>query len=96
MGTASRPRLVVARSLRAISGQLIDDQVGRTLVSAYQRELKPTAGKKTDQAVAVGKLLAEKAQAKQITQAVFDRAGYRYHGRIKALAESTRKHGLKI
>lgn len=95
-GTAERPRLVVSRSLRAVSAQLIDDQAGRTLVSAYQRELKSAAGAKTDKAVAVGKLLAEKAQAKQITQAVFDRAGYRYHGRVKALADSARQHGLKI
>jgi large subunit ribosomal protein L18 len=93
-GLAARPRLTVFRSLKFISAQLIDDQSGKTLVSATEHELAKMKGTKTDRATALGKLLAEKAAAKKITTVVFDRGGHRYHGRIKAFAEAARTGGL--
>lgn len=98
VGTAERPRLGVFRSNRGIFAQLIDDDEGRTLVSADWIGLRKggSAGSKTDQAVAVGKLLAERARAAGIQRAVFDRGGYLYHGRVKALAEAAREGGLKF
>ena len=94
-GTASRPRLSVYRSLSHIYAQLIDDATSRTLISASDSEIK-TKGKKTEQATAVGKLLAEKALVAKISTAVFDRGSFKYHGRVKALAEAAREGGLKI
>ena len=97
-GTVDRPRLTVFRSNKEIYAQLIDDAAGNTLVSASSRA-KDLAGKnvnKTEQAKLVGQLIAEKAKEAGIDQAVFDRNGYLYHGRVKALAESAREHGLKI
>ena len=94
-GTTERPRLSVYRSLDHIYAQLIDDSQSKTLVSARDEEIK-TKGKKAELALAVGKLLAEKAVAKKITQAVFDRGGFRYHGRVKAVADGARAGGLKI
>ncbi len=94
-GTAVRPRLAVFRSLKSITAQLIDDTAGKTLISATRHELKGK-GTKVDQAKAVGKLIAEKAMAKKITSVVFDRAGYRYHGRVQALAEGAREGGLQF
>lgn len=94
-GTAQRPRLSVYRSLSHIYAQLIDDTKGITLVSAKNSEIK-AGGKKTEQAMAVGKLLAEKAKAKNISQAVFDRGAFKYAGRVKALAEGAREGGLTI
>lgn len=97
-GTAERPRLNVYRSLTQIYAQLIDDIKGHTLVSAstldseLKKELKGL--KKTEQARLVGKLVAERAVKKGIRQVVFDRAGYKYHGRVKALAEAARESGL--
>lgn len=94
-GTSKRPRLAVFRSLRHISAQLIDDTVGQTLLFATDVELTKNAKQtKSTQAHAVGTLMAEKAGAKKITTIVFDRGGYRYHGRIKALAEGARAGGL--
>lgn len=93
-GTASRPRLAVYRSLKFIQAQLIDDQTGRTLASATDRELPKAKGTKTDRAKAVGELLATKAKALKITQVVFDRGGHRYHGRVRALADGARNGGL--
>jgi large subunit ribosomal protein L18 len=97
-GTAERPRLNVFRSLRHVYAQIINDEVGHTLVSASTSESdlkKQIEGlNKTAQARAVGKLLAERALAKGVTQVVFDRGGYQYHGRIKALAEGSREGGL--
>lgn len=94
-GTAERPRLSVFRSNRHMYAQLIDDIEGRTLASA-----STFAGVKADSPVAaaeqVGALLAEKAKAAGVTTAVFDRNGYRYHGRVKALAEGARKGGLEV
>ena len=92
-GTAERPRLLVFRSNRGISAQLIDDDAGRTLASASWKGVSST-GSKTDQANAVGKALAEAAKKAGIEQCVFDRAGYLYHGRVKALADAARAAGL--
>ena len=96
-GTAERPRLVVFRSNRGIEAQLVDDLEGRTLVSAGWRELKKSfKGTKTDQASEVGKLLAEKARKAGVETVVFDRGGYLYHGRVKALADAAREGGLRF
>ena len=96
-GTAERPRLVVTRSNRGIAAQLIDDREGKTLASATWLQLAKTfKGNKTEQAAEVGKLLAQKAKQANIESAVFDRAGYLYHGRVKALAEAAREGGLKL
>ena len=99
-GTLERPRLTVTRSLQHIYAQLIDDVAGRTLVeaSSITKELRGSmkySGNKAA-AVAVGKLLAQRAVAKGIKAAVFDRNGYMFHGRIKALADAAREAGLKI
>ncbi len=97
-GTAQRPRLNVFRSLSHIYAQVIDDEVGHTLVAAssVDRDLRDQVdGKnKTEQAKLVGALVAERALAKGIKQVVFDRGGYPYHGRIRALAEASREVGL--
>jgi len=95
-GTGERPRLAVFRSNTQIYAQVIDDTVGRTLASASSVEaaLKGTGGTKTERAVKVGALVAERARAAGITRVVFDRAGFRYHGRIKALADGARGSGL--
>ncbi len=93
-GTSARPRLAVFRSLKHISAQLIDDQAQRTLASATDRQMKTAAGPKTERAAAVGKLLAAKAKELKIHRVVFDRGGYRFHGRVKALAEAARQAGL--
>jgi large subunit ribosomal protein L18 len=96
-GTAERPRLVVSRSNKGISAQLVDDTTGRTLVSASWLNLpKAFKGRKTEQASEVGKLLAERAKNSDIETAVFDRGGYLYHGRVKALADAARNGGLKF
>ena len=94
-GTAERPRLTVFRSNKQIYAQVIDDLAGRTLAAASSLAEK-AAGAKLDQAEAVGKLIAEKAQSAGITQVVFDRDGYLYHGRIQKLAEAAREGGLKF
>jgi large subunit ribosomal protein L18 len=94
-GTAERPRLVVFRSNRGISAQLIDDEAGRTLASAGWKTVS-AEGSKTDQANAVGKALADAAKKASIETCVFDRAGYLYHGRVKALAEGAREGGLQF
>ena len=96
-GTAERPRLVVSRSNKGISAQLVDDTTGRTLVSASWQNLPKTfKGTKTEQATDVGKLLAERAKNRDIETVVFDRGGYLYHGRVKALADAARNGGLKF
>jgi len=94
-GTAERPRLVVFRSNRGISAQLIDDGAGRTLASASWKAIT-ASGSKTEQAAAVGKALAGSAKKAGIEACVFDRAGYLYHGRVKALAEGAREGGLQF
>lgn len=93
-GTAACPRLAVFRSLKHISAQLIDDQGRRTLAGATDLQLPTAAGAKSERAAAVGKLLAEKASKLKIHRIVFDRGGYRFHGRVKALAEAARQAGL--
>jgi len=96
-GTAERPRLVVSRSNRGIGAQLVDDLSGRTLASASWIALKGSLkGDKTEQAAEVGKLLAKNAKAAGIDGCVFDRAGYLYHGRVKALADGAREGGLSF
>jgi len=99
-GTAERPRLSVFRSTEQIYAQLVDDVSGQTLVSAssIDKSLKAEMdGKtKTEQATLVGKAVAERAQAAGIEQVVFDRGGFLYHGRVKALADGAREGGLKF
>jgi len=95
-GTAERPRLVVTRSNRGIVAQLVDDASGRTVASASWLQVKSFKGNKTVQAAEVGKLLAQKAKDAKIDGAVFDRGGYLYHGRVKALADAAREGGLKF
>ncbi len=96
-GTAERPRLVVFRSNRGIEAQLVDDVDGKTLAAASWLHLKKSfKGNKTQQAAEVGKLLAENAKQASVETVVFDRAGYLYHGRVKALAEAAREGGLKF
>lgn len=94
-GSPERPRLSVYRSNKAIYCQLIDDLNGLTLLAASSREAG-AGGTKSEQANAVGKLIAEKAAAKDIQNVVFDRGGYLYHGRVKALADGAREGGLKF
>ncbi len=96
-GTATRPRLAVFRSNRYISAQIIDDDAGRTLAAASSQEAAMRAKTLTvATATEVGKLLGERAAAAGITEVVFDRGGYPFHGRVKALAESARESGLKF
>ena len=94
-GTAQCPRLSIFRSLKHLYVQLIDDQTGKTLASVKDSEVK-VKGQKQEIALAVGKLLAEKAQKQNIKTIVFDRSGYKYHGRVKAVAEGARAGGLKF
>jgi large subunit ribosomal protein L18 len=94
-GTAMRPRLCVYRSLKNVSVQLIDDEVGKTIVAvSTQTDIKGKTGK--DAAFEVGKLLASKAKEKNIEKIVFDRSGYLFHGRIKAIADGARDGGLNF
>ena len=99
-GTATRPRLCVFRSLTHIYAQVIDDVAGRTLAAASDVEKTLAAArdgkKKMDVATAVGDLIARRAREKGVEQVVFDRGGYRFHGRVKALAEAARKAGLRF
>ena len=92
-GTSERPRLAVFRSNKEIYAQLIDDVAGNTLASASSADVK---GTKTEQATVVGKLIADNAKKAGIDTIVFDRGGFLYHGRVKALAESARESGLKF
>jgi large subunit ribosomal protein L18 len=95
-GTAERPRLAVFRSNRGIEAQLIDDVAGKTLAASSSLGLKSFKGNKVDQAAEVGKSLAAAAKSAGIESAVFDRGGYLYHGRVKALADAAREGGLKF
>jgi large subunit ribosomal protein L18 len=95
-GTGVRPRLSIFRSNNEIYAQIIDDIKGNTLASASSSELKELKGPKVDISRSVGQKLAEKAVTKGISEVVFDRGGYLYHGRIKALAEGAREGGLKF
>ena len=91
-------RITVFKSLKNISAQIIDDKVNKTIVSASstEKELKKTKTRKIDLSNTLGELLAKRAKEKKISSVYFDRGGYKYHGRIKALADSLRKNGLKI
>jgi large subunit ribosomal protein L18 len=95
-GTAERPRLVVFRSNRGIGAQLVDDNAGKTLAAASWLDVRDAKGAKTEQAAEVGKLLADKAKAAGVKTVVFDRGGYLYHGRVKALADAAREGGLQF
>jgi large subunit ribosomal protein L18 len=97
-GTAERPRLVVKRSLHHIYAALVDDLAGNTLVSAstLEKSLANSSRTNVDAAKAVGKAIAEKAKAVGVSRAVFDRSGYRYHGRVQALADAAREGGLEF
>ena len=95
-GTAERPRLSVYRSNRGIFAQLIDDREGRTLASANWTEPELRDLGRMEQANRAGKVLAERAKAAGIERCVFDRSGYRFHGRVKALAEGAREGGLEF
>lgn len=98
MGTTARPRLCVFRSLNHLYAQLIDDSRGATIAAGSTLEpgLKGQAGSKTDRARAVGRVIAERARAAGVAEVVFDRGGYLYHGRVKALAEAAREGGLEF
>jgi large subunit ribosomal protein L18 len=95
-GTTGRPRLTVFRSLNQIYAQVIDDSTGRTLASASSLEkgTRESDGTKSDRAKVVGRLLAERARAAGVERVVFDRSGFRYHGRVRALADAAREAGL--
>src|SRR6478735_660469 len=95
-GTAERPRISVFRSNRGIFAQLIDDDSGRTLASVNWTESDLRSLKPMEQASKAGSLLAERAKAAGVESVVFDRGGYQYHGRVKALAEGAREGGLKF
>jgi large subunit ribosomal protein L18 len=95
-GTAERPRISVFRSNRGIMAQLIDDDAGRTLAAAGWTEADLRPLKPLEQAKRVGELLADRAKAAGVETAVFDRGGYQYHGRVKALAEGAREGGLNF
>ena len=95
-GTAERPRLAVYRSNRGISAQLIDDVAGRTVAAASNLDGSVRGVKRSDAAAAVGKLVAERARAAGVERVVFDRGGYLYHGRVKALADAARQSGLEF
>jgi len=96
-GTSERPRLAVFRSLKHIYAQVIDDSTGKTIASASSRDKdSSTKGANAAAAKAVGALIAKKAKDMGITQVVFDRGGYLYHGNVKALADAARENGLKF
>ena len=99
-GSQEQPRLCVFRSLRSIYAQIIDDTDGRTLVAASSQEANQEAGApispKTAVSVAVGRMLAQRALERGISRVVFDRGGYKYHGRVKALADAAREGGLQF
>jgi len=95
-GTTVKPRLAVYRSNTGIYAQLIDDVNGHTIISASSQELKSAKGTKVEVSKLVGQKLAEKAKSNGISEVTFDRGGYLYHGRVKALAEGAREGGLKF
>jgi large subunit ribosomal protein L18 len=95
-GSAERPRLAVYRSNSRIYAQVIDDRAGKTLASASSLEKELAGVKRSEAAAVVGKLVAERAKATGITTVVFDRGGYLYHGRVKALADAAREEGLEF
>lgn len=95
-GTPDRPRLSIFKSLNNIYVQVIDDLAGRTLASASSADLKDGNTGNVEASKAVGKLIAERAKSAGVSEVVFDRGGFRYHGRVKALADAAREGGLKF
>jgi large subunit ribosomal protein L18 len=97
-GTPQRPRLVVFRSTRHVEAQIVDDTTGTTLASAstMEADLRAGDGDKTAKATSVGQLLGERAKAAGVSAVVFDRGGYRYHGRVAAVADGAREAGLEF
>lgn len=95
-GTSERPRLTVYKSLKYISAQIVDDSKGITLASASSQEKDLKSGKNIDVAKEIGKTLANRAKDKNISQVIFDRNGYIYHGKVKSLADGARESGLKF
>ncbi len=95
-GTAERPRLSVFRSLKQVYAQVIDDEAGHTLVTVSSLEESVEGKDKKERAKVVGRLLAERCQAKGMKRVVFDRNGYLYHGRVRAVAEAAREAGLEF
>ena len=95
-GSAARPRLCVFRSSKGIYAQVIDDDAGRTLAAASTLPLGGSSGTKSERAAEVGKLVAQRARDAGIAKVVFDRGGYLYHGRVKALADGAREGGLEF
>jgi large subunit ribosomal protein L18 len=95
-GTKERPRLNVFRSNRGFYLQIIDDSRGITLVSAHSKELKAEMKNNIEQAIKLGQLLAKKAKEKKIDKLVFDKSAYRYHGRVKAIADAVREAGIEF
>ena len=93
-----RFRITVTKSLKNISAQIIDDRINKTIVSASsnEKEMRKIKKNKTDLSTAIGEILAKRAVEKKINKVYFDRGGYKYHGRVKALAESLRKNGLSF
>ena len=98
VASKDRFRLSISRSSKNISAQIIDDKINKTIVSASstEKEMKKDKKKKTELSVVIGELLAKRAAEKKISKVYFDRGGYKYHGRVKALAESLRKNGLNF
>lgn len=95
-GLENKPRVSVFRSIKHISAQIINDAKGKTLVAASDLELKSKKANKTEKALAVGKLLAQKAVDQKIKKVIFDRGANKYHGRLKALADGLREGGLEF
>jgi large subunit ribosomal protein L18 len=96
VGTAARPRLAVYRSNRGIAAQVIDDAAGRTLAAASSQDKTLAKATRGESPAAVGKLVAERAKDAGVATVVFDRGGYLYHGRVKALADAARENGLEF
>ena len=94
----NRFRITVSKSLKNISAQIIDDKINKTIVSASstEKDMKKNKKNKTDVSIAIGEILAKRATEKKINKVYFDRGGYKYHGRVKALADSLRKNGLSF
>ena len=96
--SVDRFRITVSKSSRNISAQIIDDTINKTIVSASstEKDMRKTKKNKTDMSAIIGEILAKRAVEKKISKVYFDRGGYKYHGRVKALAESLRKNGLNF
>ena len=98
VASENRFRLSISRSAKNISAQIIDDKINKTIVSASstEKDMKKNKKNKTDLSIAIGEILAKRATEKKINKVYFDRGGYKYHGRVKALADSLRKNGLSF